>query len=62
MRQSYSIATSKSKVRKAKDKNRRDNGACLGSLHISDRVLARNCKEYGGTNKLRPYWESDSTR
>ena len=54
MRQMYSIAAKKSKERKAKDKNRRDKGACL-----SDRVLVRNCTECGGTEKLRSYREND---
>ena len=46
---SIHVAASKSKERNAKDKNRRDKGACLGSLHIGDRVLVRNSSEHGGT-------------
>ena len=59
MRQAYSIAGSKSKEKKVKDKNRRAKEACLGPLHVSDIVLVRNCTEHGGTKKLRSYWEND---
>lgn len=55
MRQAYSIAGSKSKEKKVKDKNRRAKEACLGPLHVSDIVLVRNCTEHGGTKKLRSY-------
>ena len=41
MRQAHSIAASKLKERKVKDKSRRDKGACLGPLHIDDIVLVR---------------------
>ena len=56
---SYGMATRKSKKRKTKDKNRRDKHACLGPLHIGDRVLVRNCVERRGTGKLPFYWEND---
>ena len=59
MRQGYSIAARKSKERKAKDKNRKGKGACLGPLHRGGRVLVRNCTERGGTRKLKSYWEND---
>ena len=55
MRQAYSIAVSKSKEIKKKDKNRRDEGACLRPLHM----FRTNCTERGGTGKLRSYWEND---
>ena len=59
MKQAYCIAASKSKERKANDKNGRSKGTCLGSLDIGDAVLLRNCTERGGTGKLRSYWEND---
>ena len=62
MRQAYSIAANKSKVRKAKDKDKRDKGACLGPHHIGDRVLVTNYIEHGCREKLRFYWENDSIR
>ena len=55
MRQAHSIAVSNSKEKKVKDKNRRAKEACLGPLHVSDIVLVRNCREHGGTKKLRSY-------
>ena len=53
------MAASKSKERKAKDKNRGNKGSCLGPLHISDRFLVRNCTERGDTGTSRSYWEND---
>ena len=39
MRQAYTIGVRQWKERKAKCKNKRDKGACLGPVHIGDRVV-----------------------
>ena len=50
-------ATKNSKNHRAKDKNRRNKGACLGPMKEGDGVLVKNKSERGGTSKLRSFWE-----
>ena len=39
------------------NKKNYDRKACAEEISIGDKVLMQNCREKGGTGKLRSYWE-----
>ena len=59
MSEAYKIAAKNAEQRKAKDRERRNSRATLGTLKPGDRVLMRNLSQRGGPGKLRAYWEPD---
>ena len=59
MSEAYKIAAKNAEQRKAKDCERRNSRATLGTLKPGDRVLMRNLSQHGGPGKLRLYWEPD---
>ena len=59
MSEAYKIAAKSAEQRKAKDCERRNSRATLGTLKPGDRVLMRNLSQRGGPGKLGSYWEPD---
>ena len=59
MSEAYKIAAKNVEQRKAKDRERRNDKATLGTLKLGDRVLMHDLIQRGGPGKLRSYWEPD---
>ena len=59
MSEANKIAAKNVEQREAKDRERRNSRATLGTLKPGDRVLMRNPSHRGGPGKLRSYWEPD---
>ena len=59
MSKAYKIAAKNAEQRKAKDHERLNGRATLGTLKPGDQILTCNLSQHGGPGKLRSYWEPD---